>query len=65
MVRRAIRLFFTFNVVLLVMLGLSLPFQQPGTEAYVVSVLSLAVVLASLLVSGAVIYFDLDASRSR
>lgn len=65
MVRRAIRLFFTFNVVLLVMLGLLLPFQQPGTEAYVVSVLSLAVVLASLLISGAVIYFDLDASGSR
>lgn len=65
MVRKAIRLFFTFNVVLLVMLGLSLPFQQPGTETYVVSVLSLVIVLVSLLVSGGVIYFDLGASGPR
>lgn len=65
MVRTAIRLFFSFNVVLLVMLGLSLPFQQPGTEAYVVSVLSLVIVLVSLLVSGGVVYFDLGASDTR
>lgn len=65
MIRKAIRLYFTFNVVLLVMLGLSLPFQQPGTETYVVSVISLVIVLVSLLASGLVVYFDLDGAGSR
>lgn len=58
MVRNAVRLFFTFNVVLLVMLAVSLPFQEPGTETYVVSVVSLAVVVGSLVVSGLYVYLE-------
>lgn len=56
MVRAALRLYFTFNVVLLVALAASLPFQRPGTEAYVVSVVALVVVVVSLVISGGLIY---------
>ena len=58
MMDQALRAYFVVNVAMLVMLGVVLPFQERGTAAFVITVAALVVVVASVLVSGAVIYFQ-------
>lgn len=59
--QRALRLYFTMNVVLLVMLAFSVPFLEPGTGTYVITVLSLAVIVPSIVLSGLAIRYGLPA----
>ena len=56
--RRALRLYFAMNVVLLVMLGVTFPFLESGTGAWAISVVSLAVVVPSVVLSGLAIRYD-------
>ena len=56
--RRALRVYFTTNVVLLVMLGLTYPFLERGSGAWAITVVSLAVVVASLVLSGMAIRYE-------
>jgi hypothetical protein len=63
MLERAVRAYFVANVVLLVALGVTLPFQEPGTGPYVITVLALAVVVPGVLGAGAVLYFAVDLPR--
>lgn len=56
MIREALQVYFTMNVVLLVLLSFSLPFLERGTGTFVVAMLALAIILAGLLVSGGLIY---------
>lgn len=51
---------FGLNVVLLVMLALSWPFQEPGSPARVITVFSLAVIAVSLVGLAVVIRVDWD-----
>lgn len=60
MFAQAVRLYFVANVALLAILGVTLPLQRPGTAAYAVTLASILVVAPSVLLSGAVIYFDVD-----
>lgn len=59
--QRALRLYFTMNVILLVMLAFSAPFLEPGSGAYVITVLSLAVIVPSIVLSGLAIRYGLPA----
>jgi hypothetical protein len=63
MFEQAVRVYFAANVALLTIIGLTLPLQRPGTAAYAVTVASLAIVLLSAVLSGAIIYFDVDLPR--
>lgn len=63
--RRALRLYFTMNVVLLVMLGVTFPFLERGTGTWAISVVSLAVVVASVLLSGLAIRYDVTLPWAR
>lgn len=56
--RRALRLYFTTNVVLLVLLGVTFPFLERGSGSWAISIVSLTVVVASLVVSGLAIRLD-------
>lgn len=58
--RRALRLYFTTNVVLLVMLGVTFPFLERGSGSWAISVVALTVVVASLVVSGLAIRLDVS-----
>ena len=58
--RRALRLYFTMNVVLLVMLVVTVPFLPRGSGAWVITVVSLSVVSASVLLSGLAIRYDVS-----
>lgn len=60
MLEQAVRAYFVANVVLLVVLGVTLPFQEPGTGAYVITIAALAVVVPGVLGAGALLYFDVD-----
>lgn len=60
MFERAVRLYFVANVALLAVLLLTLPLQRPGTAAYVVTVVAIAIVVPSVLLAGAVVYLDVD-----
>lgn len=48
------------NVVLLVMLGITFPFLERGSGTWAISVVSLAVVVTSVLVSGLAIRYDVS-----
>ncbi len=52
------RAFFVSSVILLVLLGFSMPYVEPGTATYVISVVSFAMVSVILVGSAAFIYFD-------
>lgn len=54
------RLLFTLNLVLLVLLGVSFPFQQPGSASRTISLLGFLVIGASLLGLGLLIRIDWD-----
>lgn len=56
MIRKALQVYFTMNVVLLVLLSFSFPFLERGTGTFVVAMLALGVILVSLFVSGGLIY---------
>lgn len=56
MIRKALQVYFTMNVVLLVLLSFSFPFLKRGTGTFVVAMLSLGIILVSLVVSGGLIY---------
>ncbi|MFB6152353.1 MAG: hypothetical protein ABEJ40_11170 [Haloarculaceae archaeon] len=55
-----LRAFFASSVVLLVFLGLSVPFVEPGSPAFVASVLSFGMLAVILVGSAALIYVDWD-----
>lgn len=63
MLEPAVRAYFVANVVLLVALGVTLPFQEPDTGAYVITIAALVVVVPGVLGAGAVLYFDVDLPR--
>ena len=52
------RLMFAFNLVLLVLLAFSFPFQPPGSASREIALLSFGIIGASLVGLGAVIYAD-------
>lgn len=52
------RLMFAFNLVLLVPLAFSFPFQPPGSPSRAIALLSFGIIGASLLGLGAIIYAD-------
>ncbi len=54
------RAFFASSAVLLALLGLSVPYIEPGTRTFVVAVLSLGMLSVTLLGSAAFIYLDWD-----
>jgi hypothetical protein len=54
------RAFFASSTVLLALLGLSVPYVEPGTRTFVVAVVSLAMLTMTLLGSAAFIYYDWD-----
>lgn len=54
------RAFFVSSVVLLVLLGLSVPYLEPGTGTFVVSLLSLGMLGVMFVGSSVFIYFDWD-----
>lgn len=54
---RALRLYFSMNVMLLVMLGVVFPFLEPDTGAYVISLVSFAIIVPSILCSGIAIRY--------
>lgn len=54
------RAFFVSSVVLLVWLVFSVPYIEPGTPTYVVSLVSFAMLSVILVGSAAFIYFDWD-----
>lgn len=58
--RQFLRIIFGLNVVFLVMLALAYPGVEPGTESYVVMLLSLGVISVTLLASGVLLYVDWD-----
>lgn len=58
--RRALRLYFTMNVVLLVMLVITVPFLPRGSGAWAITLVSLSVVSASVLLSGLAIRYDVS-----
>lgn len=55
--RRALQLYFTTNVVLLVMLGLTFPFLERGSGTWAISLVSLSVVVPSVVLSGLAIRY--------
>lgn len=63
MLEQGLRAYFVANVVLLVILGITLPLQEPGTAGSVITVAALAVVMPGLLGAGALLYFDVDLPR--
>ncbi|MFB6141542.1 MAG: hypothetical protein ABEJ26_14035 [Halosimplex sp.] len=54
------RAFFTASAVLLGFLVLAVPFIEPGTGTFVVSVASFAMLAVIFVASGAFIYYDWD-----
>lgn len=58
--RRALRVYFTTNVVLLVMLGITYPFLERGSGTWAITVVSLAVVVASVVLSGLAIRYEVS-----
>ncbi|QLG29113.1 hypothetical protein HUG10_16945 [Halorarum halophilum] len=58
MTATAWQVLFGMNVVLLVLLGISWPFQAPGSPARVVTLFALAVIAVSLVGLGVVIRVD-------
>lgn len=54
------RLLFQLNVILLVMLGFSMIFVEPGSSGFVIGVMSGFVIGISLIGTGVFIYFDID-----
>ncbi|WP_228546194.1 hypothetical protein [Halegenticoccus tardaugens] len=54
------RVLFALNVVLLALLAVSVPFQRPGTGAWVISIVSVAIIGASLLGLFVLIRIDWD-----
>lgn len=54
------RVFFVWSTVLLILLAISAPHIEPGTGTYVVSMVSLAILLVTLVGSTVFIYFDWD-----
>lgn len=63
MFEQAVRAYFVANVVLLVILGVTLPFQEPGTGPYVITIAALAVVVPGVVSAGALLYVDVDLRR--
>lgn len=53
-----VRLLFTLNTVVLVMLAMSAPFIEIGSGAFVVSVLSLAFITTSMVGLGGIIWYQ-------
>lgn len=49
---------FAINVVLLVLLGLSVPYVEPGTPTYTITLLSFGVIGVSLVGLSVVLYLD-------
>jgi len=54
------RVLFAANLVLLVLLGVSFPSLEPGSGSYVIAVLSIGIIFASLAGLGIVIWYDWD-----
>lgn len=54
------RVLFQLNVILLVMLGFSMIFVEPGSSAFVIGAVSGFVIGLSLVGTGIFIYFDID-----
>lgn len=54
------RSFIVASLVLLALLAFSLPYVEPGTGTFVVTVLSAAMLVTILLVSAAFVYLDWD-----
>ena len=55
-----LRAFFVASVVLLAFLAVSVPWIEPGTSTFVISVLSAVMLLVMGVVSALLIYFDAD-----
>lgn len=56
MKKSALRLYFTLNVVFLVMLAFSYPFLAPGSASYVVAQLGLMLVVPASVGAGVLLY---------
>jgi hypothetical protein len=56
--RELFRAIFGVEMVLLVLLAIAFPAIKPGTGAYVVSLLSLGVIVVTLLIVGVVLHSD-------
>lgn len=54
------RAIFASSLVLLALLGLSVPFIEPGTGTFVISIVSLGMLVVMLVASAAFIYHDWD-----
>ncbi|WP_135305473.1 hypothetical protein [Haloarcula amylovorans] len=54
------RAIFASSLVLLALLGLSVPYIEPGTGTFVISLMSLGMLVVMLVASAAFIYFNWD-----
>lgn len=54
--RVLLRVYFSMNVVLLVLLAVAFPFIEPGTGSMVIAKLNALILVPSILLSGALIY---------
>lgn len=59
-----LRFYFTANVVMLTMLGLSYPFLTPGSPSAVVAQMSLVIIVPSVVLSGGLLYRQAREERS-
>jgi hypothetical protein len=54
------RLLFALNLVLLALLAISFPFQEPGSAGRVLSIMSFGIISVSMAGLAAVMYVDWD-----
>lgn len=59
-----LRFFFTANIVMLTLLGVTYPFLTPGSPSAVVAQLSLLLIVPSVAVSGGLLYRETRENRS-
>jgi hypothetical protein len=63
MARSVWTILFAINVVLLVLLALSVPYVEPGTATYTITLLSFGIIGVSLVGLAVVLYIDWNRFR--
>lgn len=58
--RSVLKLVFGINVLFLLLLGFSVPYLDPGTDSYVVTVMAAGLCLTMLTLVAVISYFDWD-----
>lgn len=58
--RSVLKLVFGINVLFLLLLGFSVPYLDPGTDSYVVTVMAAGLCLTMLALVAVITYFDWD-----